>query len=195
MIKMNIRRFISAALAVTAVIAVFSSCSVSDGTESTSADAANTTSETKILSAGEKGFAYQCRETAEKELSAISFDSAVQTDVQNPAYSKCVCLTDSVGNVRYNGYDENGELVFYSVQLYKDGGEYMYAEYKNGEMTVLSEETDSGTLFFTFSDGKLDEYTLSTGKDGYNKEIRHFNDSGLIKTEIFDSDGNKIAEN
>lgn len=183
---------ISAALMLTA----FASCSKDDGSQKTTNDAASAIqTEEKKLAVGEKGFADQRKKAAQKELDSIDFSSAASVEVQNSAYAKCICLTDKLGNVRYEGYNENGDLVFYSIQVYKDGGQYMYAEYTNGKMTVLSEETDQGTLFFTFADDALDEYMLSTGKEGYNKEIRHYNDSGLIKTEVFDVDGNKIAEN
>lgn len=197
MIKMKkCLKTVSVLIAITLSVTAFASCSKNDGSENTTNDSASASqTEERELAIGEKGFAEQHKKAAQKELAGIDFSSAKSVEVQNGAYAKCLCLTDRLGNVRYEGYNENGDLIFYSIQLYKNGGQYMYAEFTNGKMTVLSEETDSGTLFFTFDADALDEYMLSTGKEGYNKEIRHYNDSGLIKTEVFDSDGNKIAEN
>lgn len=184
--------------AIIAFISVLSLCACTNGSDSDNPSVNETSSKSDAQSSipleGESGYADYCVKIAENELKKLDFSAVEPVEVQNKAYSKSETYTDSYGNTQYIGYDENNDEVFRSLQMYKDSKEYIYAEYKNEKLSVLSITNDSSSAFFTFDDGKLIEYTVTNGLDGYNKEVRHYNDNGLTKVEIFDTDGNKLMD-
>lgn len=194
MMKMK-NRIITALIA---VISVLSLCACTNGSVSDepSTEEANSqaSSESSIPLEGESGYADYCVKIAQSELGKLDFSSAQPVEVQNKAYAKTVTYTNTDGNTQYVGYNENGDEIFKSIQMYKDSKEYIYAEYKNEKLAVLSLNGSDSSLFFTFDNGKLIEYTVTNGLEGYNKEVRHYTDNGLTKVEIFDPDGNKLLD-
>lgn len=194
MMKMK-KRIITALIA---VISVLSLCACTNGSVSDepSTEEANSqaNSESPIPLEGESGYADYCVKIAQNELEKLDFSSAQPVEVQNKAYAKTVTYTNTDGNTQYVGYNENGDEIFKSIQMYKDSKEYIYAEYKNEKLAVLSLNGSDSSLFFTFDNGKLIEYTVTNGLEGYNKEVRHYTDNGLTKVEIFDPDGNKLLD-
>ncbi len=194
MMKMK-KRIITALVA---VISVLSLCACTNGSVSDepSTNEPNSKSEqqTAIPLEGESGYADYCVKIAQSELEKLDFSSAKPIEVQNKAYARAVTYTNADGNTQYVGYNEDGDEIFKSIQMYKDSKEYIYAEYKNEKLAVLSLNGSDSSLFFTFNDGKLIEYTVTNGLEGYNKEVRHYTDNGLTKVEIFDPDGNKLLD-
>lgn len=184
--------------ALVAVISVLSLCACTNGSVSDepSTNEPNSKSEqqTAIPLEGESGYADYCVKIAQSELEKLDFSSAKPIEVQNKAYARAVTYTNADGNTQYVGYNEDGDEIFKSIQMYKDSKEYIYAEYKNEKLAVLSLNGSDSSLFFTFNDGKLIEYTVTNGLEGYNKEVRHYTDNGLTKVEIFDPDGNKLLD-
>lgn len=194
MMKMK-KRIITAILA---VISVLSLCACTNGSKadepSTNEPNSKSEQQTAIPLEGESGYADYCIKIAESELKKLDFSAVQPVEVQNKAYAKAETYTDSNGNTQYVGFNENGDGIFRSVQMYKDSKEYIYAEYKNSKLAVLSITADSSSTFFTFENGELIEYTVTNGKDGYNKEVRHYSKNGLTRIEIFDPDGNKLLD-
>mgnify|MGYP004711276801 FL=1 len=194
MMKMK-KRIITALIA---VISVLSLCACTNGSKtdepSTNEPNSKSQQQTSIPLEGESGYADYCVKIAESELKKLDFSSVQPVEVQNKAYAKAKTYTDSNGNTQYVGFNENGDGIFRSVQMYKDSKEYIYAEYKNSKLAVLSITADSSSTFFTFENGELIEYTVTNGKDGYNKEVRHYSKNGLTRIEIFDPDGNKLLD-